>query len=368
MKPDIIDGFANRDLVIHSSELQGNWIKPGEIDLDGDNLIWRENNSQWITATEEKMHTMLSRFIKLEYADKQQILDFARRYGVLGICQHQLPATHNQPLSKLPLWLDYRCPNCKGSVSLFCTPQQRQDKWTNTPDRTYFEPIERWFYFAQKARATINIAEALGSQEPKKGDSKDWEDVREWLTGNAVPATNHISSLRFVFSDVINAWLEITGVRLMFGWMVNSTFKFASPPPWVSPTGGILPPLAVYIMLLVNRSRGLAICSNPECGSIFSLNKKQPKKSVNRGSYCPACRKGKASSRKATRMYQQRELENPNREKRKRLTPQQVKEIQGYWQECKTKERKADFVKRLAGEYGTSATNVYRLIRQSPEQ
>jgi hypothetical protein len=189
--------------------------------------------------------------------------------------------------------------------------------------------------------------------------------IRKWLTEpEEIPSTHNIVTLRAYFSEVINAWIDVAGVRLMFGWHTETSFKFASPPPRVAPTAGILPALAVYIMLLANRSRGLAVCSNPACSSIFTLSMRQPQGSINRGHYCPACRKGKASSREATRTYQQRERENPDRKKRKRLTPQQREEIKRHWQEHKAKESKSEFVKRMAEQYGTSGTNVYRLIKK----
>jgi len=371
MKPNITEDFANRDLLIPSSQLQGAWVKPGKIEIDGDDLIWRQDNSRWLTATENRMRTMLARFIRLEDADKQEILKFAQRYGVLGICRHQWPASHNQLLTHLPLWLEARCQCCNDLLPLFCTPQQRQDEWTNTVQRNYFEPIERWHYFSRKARATLNLAKALGSEEPQIGDPKDWDVVSDWLVSGAVPKLDHIKTvepkyvdrLRLTFSSVINAWLEVTGVRVMFGWSADSTFKLSGPLPNVCVTAGILPPLAVYIMLLVNRSRGLAICSNPRCGAVFSLGVKQPRRSAKRGPYCPECRKGKVGRREASLTYQQRERENPDRKRRKRLTAQQRKEIKKSWQECKVKERRADFVKRLAIEYGTSGTNVYRIIK-----
>jgi hypothetical protein len=40
---------------------------------------------------------MLSRFVELSEAKPERIRDFARRWGVLSICEHDLPASHNPP-------------------------------------------------------------------------------------------------------------------------------------------------------------------------------------------------------------------------------------------------------------------------------
>ena len=63
---------------------------PRDIRLEDDLLIWRWDHMTRRTATSE----LLARFLRLAGASDDDILEFATQWGVLGICEHNMPASH----------------------------------------------------------------------------------------------------------------------------------------------------------------------------------------------------------------------------------------------------------------------------------
>ena len=71
------------------------WRVPNSVELKGEALLWDVTKNQTI-----KVHpgrSMLDDFIRLHNAQPDQILKYAMRWGVLGICKHGLPASHSYP-------------------------------------------------------------------------------------------------------------------------------------------------------------------------------------------------------------------------------------------------------------------------------
>src|SRR5438128_742042 len=70
------------------------WPVPKEVSVSGDRLCWT------INAVADEAHPskgLLEKFWQLGEAPDRQILAFAKRHGVLGICGHELPRTHRKP-------------------------------------------------------------------------------------------------------------------------------------------------------------------------------------------------------------------------------------------------------------------------------
>ena len=87
------------------------YFLPGDVLLDGppgeSYLVWRlPDDESGLRPTNPHEHVdVLLRFARLATVDDQDILQFARRYGVLELCgQHALPAYHRRS----PRGLDYR--------------------------------------------------------------------------------------------------------------------------------------------------------------------------------------------------------------------------------------------------------------------
>src|SRR5579871_6732932 len=69
------------------------------IQISDEKIIWRvgrpTESGEMLSLREiEPDSQLFTRFMKLHSADDKQLLDFARNYGVLGLCEHGLPMFH----------------------------------------------------------------------------------------------------------------------------------------------------------------------------------------------------------------------------------------------------------------------------------
>src|SRR6266446_5747425 len=104
-------GTLDRRVAIHS------WFVPGIIRLENENLRW--NYLPESLKSGRQLHPsqgMLEGFLELAQAPDRNIARYAKRWGVLGICEHRLPSSHSPDMLELrklgcrPLgWEDGEC-------------------------------------------------------------------------------------------------------------------------------------------------------------------------------------------------------------------------------------------------------------------
>ena len=81
-------GTLDRRVAIHS------WFVPGIIRLENENLRW--NYLPESLKSGRQLHPsqgMLESFLELAQAPDRNIARYAKRWGVLGICEHRLPSS-----------------------------------------------------------------------------------------------------------------------------------------------------------------------------------------------------------------------------------------------------------------------------------
>ncbi len=230
-----------------------------ELSQNRDRLLW-----QWGDGDSSTMPGpgMLDAFVHLTDAQPERIRDYARRWGILGICKHGLPATHNPPP-----------PGGIGPSHqrTWCYPLG----WVD--ERCCWEPIEAWRLFAAQARGLLNIAAQLHDDQP--GRLEDWQNIYYQRACVAV---------------IVNEWLGWGNVRPVFEWPIDRS-------PDVKLGGGALfRALAVQLMLSISRTDGLAICS--ACGIPYVPSRRPPQ---GRRNYCHECGI-RAARRDASREYRRR--------------------------------------------------------------
>src|ERR1044072_7297858 len=107
------------------------WRTPFSLEIRGNSLAYhlmgRGGGRQ---PNRDRMDRLLREFVLLAAAPKKEILMFAHRWGVLGLCKHGLPATHKITISKQTSLLP---------IFQYCNVKKRQD-WG-------YEPLERWRYY-----------------------------------------------------------------------------------------------------------------------------------------------------------------------------------------------------------------------------
>jgi hypothetical protein len=249
------------------------------IKIEGDRLYWRENleGNGWGWYPIHSGPGLLEGFVRLTDASPEAICTFARRWGVLRICHHGLPATHNPRPPELP---------AQSGIATWCYPL-RQSGW-------YWEPLDIWHDFARRARAVLNLAAAMGQKTSTRRE--DWAVLHDtWAqrwdaSGGNVP----VATMHLVLEHVVNTWLVWGHVCPMLeGSNHGLRIELRG--------GGLFGAIAVQLLAAVSRSKGWAVCIN--CGDVYSPLRR-PKRSQRTYCHKPECKA--AAIRDAMRDYRAR--------------------------------------------------------------
>jgi len=162
--------------------------------------------------------TLLEDFLQIR--TDQAILEFARKWGTLGICkEHGIPGCGEQLPGRGPCWPEqvrpYQGSEVKGSV------------WR--------EPLRVWHRIVVHANAMRAIGESI--QNGGAGSKLDWERIiipedrsvehRDALLSKimAETGTDHLGqpwksarSARLRFSGIMESWLDLGNIRPCFDW------------------------------------------------------------------------------------------------------------------------------------------------------
>ena len=219
---------------------------------------------------------ILDYFVALADAPPEEVLNFARHWGILELCEHNLPASHNAPA---------HAPRATNTLVTWCHPRGWYDR---TGKYDGWEPLEVWRQFSRQARALLHIAARLHLGQV--GLPEDWRLVYE-RSPSPEPAPwwkQTVDGEKSKIADIVNEWLELGNVRVRTSWR-----PWRQPAPVVTLAGdGLFGALACQLLLAINRTDGLAICSG--CGSPYCPSRR-PRMDQRR--YCPECRARKIPQR-----------------------------------------------------------------------
>src|SRR5205809_197357 len=111
---------------------------PSRVALEGDRLVFRD---VWDFGPRVQPGApMLTEFVKLRDAPAERIRNYAARWGLLFICEHGLPITHNPPQASLTDDGGWR--EEEGG----CAPLG----FVETDGAVIYEPLEAWRGFARE--------------------------------------------------------------------------------------------------------------------------------------------------------------------------------------------------------------------------
>ena len=117
------------------------WLVPEDIALRRDRLCWRSSKPwpefpgfKYAYAKRTPGPGLLEQFVALSDASDEDILRYARHWGVLVICRHGLPASHSE----------------------HCGPRTLPGRGRHV----FWEPVESWRYFARHAKEILEMAAA----------------------------------------------------------------------------------------------------------------------------------------------------------------------------------------------------------------
>lgn len=245
------------------------------------NLIWRETHTPILDYLYERIDNtedILLKFIRLHSGSSDEILTFARKWGVLGICEHSFPASHNPP--RMSKSKDH--PACKA---------------LRLNDGNYREPLERWRYYSRQARAILRIAARL--HQGKIGLQEDWDAVYypETADPRAISDTDPGWD-KLTLTLLVNDWLELGDVHPRFRWIENEV--------GASYYCALFGLLATQLMLVISRSKGVGICSS--CGEPYIPKRRLPKS--NQRNYCHRPKCGRSAALRDAQRERRRKKEN----------------------------------------------------------
>lgn len=233
-------------------------------------LIWHWEDKVMSKPLRPEAHGfgLLCEFMNLADAPVETILAFARKWGVLEICQHGLPCTHNL------LYADT-------FLGRLCFP------FSYTDTKFFYEPISYWYFYARQMRALLNIAVRLKQGVP--GLVEDWKVVQ-------VSGLDQKSEVKILGEEL---FAEIFGrtakddrlfmLKLLDHWLsmgdVRPTLVWDDEHCSVSFDNTLFGMLVMQLMLEISSSGGIAFCHG--CGKSYAPKGRRPK--VGQRNYCLKC-------------------------------------------------------------------------------
>lgn len=256
---------------------------PAIIDLQEDRLVWsmsRRVGDELHTSSRRFVDSAtLEQFVGLTREGSERILEFARRWGVLDICKHNLPASHNPPTHPLPS--DWSTPP-------WCTPLGNENSYS-----TGWEPLSVWRDLSAQFRAILNIRACL--EGDKTGKPEDW---RIAVCNESAPYWDQtLESDHDRLAIRVNEFLKMGAVAPFVQWFDYDRRQKGLPiQGWAIKLkfGGLFGALAAELAFAVARTDGLAICS--ACAKSYTPRRRP---AAGRRQYCDGCKK--ASRRDARR-------------------------------------------------------------------
>ena len=227
---------------------------------------------------------LLDEFVRLTDATDADIVEFAERRGVLGLCRCRLPHSHNSA--------DKRA--IEERHSSYCVP-------------LYWERLTDWRFWARQFRASLNVAAAI-----QKEEIADLDDLNFLWQGRlpALPprlprrgSARHEELLlvfRCKLADHVSRLLSLARVLPE----LKSTGRTLSIVLVPSGEVNLFGHLTLQLMTAMARTEGLGLCSG--CGESYVITGNRP--NPNRRSYCPQCGR-RAALRDAAREYRRRKRE-----------------------------------------------------------
>lgn len=306
---DSVRNTKGADRITRPIDLLRRWTHVADVRLQKGHLVWKEAQpkrigNHWIFdgeiarkaivirhQAEQEGRGILDEFIRLCDGDDQAILEYARTWGVLELCAHNLPSCHEFSIGA-PLRLPPPMPKPPTGIHHWFHEDPRQC----TPIGR--EPLTTWRHFSEQARVLLNIAADL--QRARLGGGEDW---RKLLQDRVYPADSlaaHKSCLR----DAIEGWLKLGRVKPTIDDItIGLTWTGAD----------LFGELAVQIALAAKAMDSQVLCV--ACGREY-----QPKRLViRRGfNYCPKVKCQREAAAARAKRYRDRK-KSPERKRGREL-------------------------------------------------
>lgn len=253
-----------------------------------------------IRLNEQAKLGYLEAFSRLADAPEEAFRRFALTWGMLGICEHDLPACHNPP-AHLGAW------SLRWSFD-----------WVTAPTGCLalpYEPLAVWREFAEEARALLAIAARLHKGE--RGRNADWQIAmrrfRPWEERSGRSISDLLHDWKgyekrewFVLGRLLEAWLSLGGVRAGVWWNVTvekMELELGISQAFHTHQGsGIFTAIARELAYTCAKIGGLALCVG--CGRDYSPTRKPRGDRLN---FCQRCNESGVPAKLAKRRQRARQ-------------------------------------------------------------
>ena len=261
----------------------GTVLLPDYVKLVNGRLLWSLSTTENLRWAEPDGR-LLENFARLAQAPDVDIEEFARTWGVLGICKHGMPHTHNP--SPVPIHVAGTLTERQLALLLASSCVPRRDR--NRPG-LWSEQLSSWKTYANQVTAMISIAQALDGG--KRGSKTNWT----LLCGTAESVYQMSLDTQWLrLTLVVNGWLEMANVRPVVDLDRNG------PQVILSGSATLFGAIALQMASVLTRADSLSICAN--CGSTFQPSRK-PRKGQR--SFCTDCANNRTYSKHAMRIRRQ---------------------------------------------------------------
>ncbi|MFN2510925.1 MAG: hypothetical protein ABR568_05705 [Pyrinomonadaceae bacterium] len=237
----------------------GEYWAPTGIRLRDGRLYWQPLKRSHLVQPAVETFTD---FVDLAEGADESVLAYARKWGVFHLCEHLLPASHQN-----------------------CRPLENR-----TLNKG--EPTDQWKKFAQEARAVWNIGEELKKGKDNVGRPADWDVLRQTeafrrFVSNrdaavAYRGVKRAAEEKTIISEILNRWLEIGNVRPRISWDRSH--------PAIDLTGGPGGRLfgALGIRLL-EHAGGYEIAACTGCRKFFDASARERRPKAGQDRFCQVC-------------------------------------------------------------------------------
>jgi len=280
----------------------GTLTVPERVELENaeDGPVLVDAGADWETEVPDDL---LLRFASLAEGSDREIVTFARTYGLLGLCVHGLPSSHNPP----PYPRGARGGGFRATIRSFLADDDLDPvwriqtairlldsysdaelvNWCHPADREF---VEDWRLFAAGAAALLTIAGRL--HQDRLPPLSAWEDVygRSEIDPSRWRTPRKVSSERSRLVRVVGEWIRLGNVRPVPTWGHGE-------PPGIDLRGsGLFAALARQLAFTIAGGGGFAFCH--ECSRFFVPARRR---SPRRRAFCPDCREAGAPAKWAMR-------------------------------------------------------------------
>lgn len=269
------DGYLGR-------EVEGAPIfLPAEIQLQDSALVWSDYEEEEFQGRLKHSRTLnkgaLDAFIRLAWPDRtrrdgEDVLTFARKWGVLELCEDELPCTHSlHDLFGGPLYVKH---------ANHIRPKR-------ACSATRVESIDTWRLFARRAALLVQLAASMRSSPDEASRKTVVTRLNKWLDMAEIGVicfdTLYRSGGDAATPSAVGSWPSGLQVR-------------------VGTRGGLFGVLAIQLLFATTLTESLFTCA--ACGKIFNA---APAERPRRGkrAFCSVCGR-KAAVRFAARDYRAR--------------------------------------------------------------